>query len=54
MFSLFIRLTPWFRKDLVLKEKHSFRVCDEILNIGRKLDFKQKQPQTGRGDGPFS
>ena len=30
---------PSIQKVLVLKEKHSLRVCNEILNIGKKLDL---------------
>lgn len=37
----FYSADPVVQEGLVLKEKHSFRVCDEILNIGRKLDLSK-------------
>ncbi|GAB6270755.1 MAG TPA: HD family phosphohydrolase [Syntrophaceae bacterium] len=37
----FYSADPVVQEGLVLKEKHSFRVCDEILNIGRKMDLSK-------------
>jgi len=42
-FSCYVRSfyssDPIIQQALVLKEKHSFRVCQEILNIGKQLDM---------------
>lgn len=32
---------PFIHQAIVLKEKHSLRVCNEILNIGRQLNLSQ-------------
>jgi len=32
---------PVIQQNIVLKEKHSLRVCDEIMNIGKQLDLSQ-------------
>jgi putative nucleotidyltransferase with HDIG domain len=32
---------PVVQQNIVLKEKHSLRVCDEIMNIGKQLDLSQ-------------
>lgn len=32
---------PTIHQAIVLKEKHTLRVCNEILNIGKELDLSQ-------------
>ena len=37
----FYSTDPVVQQNIVLKEKHSLRVCDEIMNIGKQLDLSQ-------------